>query len=105
MIYSPAFFHRLGSRTLSAAYTLTISDSVILADATTAAFTATLPTAIGATGRQYTIKKTDSSANAVTLGTTSAQTIDGLTTQSLATQWEFLLVASDGANWVIVGND
>lgn len=41
-------------------YTLTVTDSVILADATTAVFQATLPTAVGITGRQYTVKRVNS---------------------------------------------
>ena len=36
--------------TKTTTYTLTVTDSVILADATTAVFQATLPTAVGITG-------------------------------------------------------
>ncbi len=88
--------------TKTAAYTLTATDSVILADATTAAFQVTLPTAVGITGRQYTIKKIDSTANIVTVDGNGSQTIDGATTKILASQWAFIVVVSDGANWVIV---
>jgi hypothetical protein len=88
--------------TKTAAYILTTTDSVILADATTAAFTCTLPTAVGITGRQYTIKRINSGANNVTVGMTSGQTIDGATTKTVGAQWAFLSSESDGANWVIV---
>lgn len=88
--------------TKTGAYTLTVSDSVILADASGGAFTVTLPTAVGITGRRYTIKRISSAANNVTVGTTSSQTIDGVTTKVLSTQYEKVTVVSDGANWMIV---
>lgn len=85
------------------AYTLTTSDAIVLANATSAAFTVTLPsTASVPTGRRFAIKKVDSSANAVSVNTTSSQTIDGGTTYSLSTQWQSLSVVSDGTNWVII---
>ena len=86
-------------------YTATISDHTLTADATSAAFTITLPTAVGITGRIYVIKKTDASGNAVTVGTTSSQTIDGSTTYSLASQYKYVTVQSNGANWVITSNN
>jgi hypothetical protein len=86
----------------TAAYTLTASDSVITADATGGAFTVTLPTAVGIAGRAYTVKKIDASANAVTVGTTSSQTIDGAVTAALSARYQFVTVVSDGANWQIV---
>lgn len=84
------------------AYTLTATDSTVLCNATTAAFTVTLPTAVGIAGRRYAIKKTDSSANVVTVGTTSSQTIDGATTKALSTQYASIDIVSDGANWNII---
>jgi hypothetical protein len=87
--------------TKTAAYTITSADQTVLANATTAAFTVTLPTAIGSTGQLFTIKKTDSSANAVTVATTLSQTIDGAATKSLALQYDAITVQSDNANWLI----
>jgi len=91
-----------GTRVLSTSTSITagVGDHTILVNASGAARTITLPTAIGATGRIYVIKKTDSSANAVTVATTSSQTIDGTTTRSLASQYSTITVQSDGANWV-----
>lgn len=86
-------------------YTATTLDSTITGDATSATFTITLPTAVGIAGRIYTLKKIDVSANAVTVGTTSAQTIDGSTTYTLATQYKYVRVQSDGANWIVIGNN
>ncbi len=91
----------LSSKT--AAYTITVTDSVILGDATTAAFTVTLPTAVGIVGRQYTIKLTSTGANAVTVGTTSSQSVDGTATKTFGSQNASITVVSDGTNWQIVG--
>jgi hypothetical protein len=80
-------------------YTATISDSTIQCDATSGAFTVNLPTASGIPGRLYTIKKIDSSANAITVDGNGSETIDGATTKSLAAQWDWITVQSDGTNW------
>lgn len=91
--------------TKTAAYTITATDSVILADATTAAFTVTLPSAVGITGRQYTLKKIDSSLNAITLAAAGAETIDGAATYALGTQWKYVKITSNGAAWFVTGNN
>jgi hypothetical protein len=65
--------------------------------------TATLPTAVGITGRIYTIKLTVSGTG--TVATTSSQTIDGSTTYSLSSQYKYVSVQSDGANWHIIANN
>jgi hypothetical protein len=86
-------------------YTLTASDYTVTGDATSAAFNITLPTAVGKLGQIYTIKKIDSSGNAVTVNTTSSQTIDASTTYSLASQYKYVTVQSNNANWIIIGNN
>jgi hypothetical protein len=88
----------------TAAYSILPSDSIVLLSAASAAFTSTLPTAVGVLGKSYTIKKIDSTSNVITIGTTSAQTIDGLTTAPLNTQDDTIEVISDGANWQVVSN-
>lgn len=85
--------------TKTATYTLTASDNVINADATTSAFTITLPTAVGVVGRRYTIKRVNGGSNAVTVSTTSSQTIDGSSTYILAVPYSMVEVYSDGSNW------
>jgi hypothetical protein len=86
----------------TAAYTLLLGDEIILADATTAAFTVTLPTAISNAGRKLTVKKTDASANAVTIATTLSQTIDGVSTYVISTRNMSITVVSDGSNWQVI---
>lgn len=79
------------------------SDFLVLCDATSGAFTATLPAAAAAgVGRVFVVKKVDSSGNAVTVGTTASQTIDGVTTKSLASQWSSIRVQSNGTAWFVV---
>jgi hypothetical protein len=82
-------------------YNADLSDDIILCSS--AAFTVTLPTAVGCTGKVFTIKKTDVTlANIITIATTSSQTIDGATTTTLNTQYETLTLQSDGANWQVL---
>jgi hypothetical protein len=87
------------------AYTIAGTDQIITGDASSAAFTITLPTAVARDGQTFTIKKIDNSANAVTLGTTSSQTIDGNTTYTLSARYKYVTVVSDGGNWMIVGGN
>jgi hypothetical protein len=85
----------------SANYTLTTADRFCNVDASGGAVTITLPTAVGCAGREYRVKKIDASANAVTVATTSSQTIDGSATLAITTRYTTLAVYSDGANWSI----
>ena len=86
----------------SADYTATVADEVFLVDATAGAVTVTLPSVSRLAGKSYTIKKTDASANAVTIDGDGSETIDGAATQSLASQWDSVTVVSDGSGWYIV---
>lgn len=74
-------------------------------DASAAGRIMTLPSAVGVRTFKFTIRKKDSSGNAVTVATTSSQTINGSTTYSLASQYDYVTVESDGANWMIVANN
>ncbi len=89
-------------KTVNAAYAVAAADMVLLADATTAAFTITLPdaTTIGA-GRKYFIKKIDAGVNAVTVACTGAQTIDGVATAILRATNDSIIIIGDGTNWRI----
>jgi len=89
-------------KSVTANYTATASDRVILCDATSNSITVSLPSASGITGRVYTIKKVDSSTNTVTVDPAGTETIDGASTYSLSSQWDFVTIVSDGSNWVIV---
>jgi hypothetical protein len=68
---------------------------------TTNAATITLPTAVGVAG-QAVILKNLQTANALTIATTSAQTIDGAAPGTITNGC--LTLESDGANWRIAGS-
>lgn len=83
----------------TAAYGITASDFFVELTANTATFT--LPTAVGVAGKQYIVK--NSGTGVLTLATSSSQTIDGMATKNINTQYMGYRVISDGANWKIIG--
>lgn len=92
-------------RTVTASYSCTIDDEVILADATSGAITITLfdlrqlPI-----GRKYTVKKIDTSANAVTVQGFNSQQIDNAASYVNSTAYQSNDFENDRANgkwWVI----
>lgn len=96
-----------GRRYVSTASSITASwlDHTIDVDATSTGRTITLPSSVGVATFRFTIRKKDSSGNAVTVATTSSQTINGASTYSLASQYKYVTVESDGANWMVVANN
>jgi hypothetical protein len=65
----------------------------------TGTFTITLPTAVS-NSNLYTIKNAGSGT--ITVATTSAQTIDGVSTASLYDQYQSYSIISNNSNWSIV---
>lgn len=83
-------------------YTVAASDNgrLIEADATSGAFTITLPAAATAgNGFEISIKKVDSSSNAVTVDADGSETIDGNTSTSLPNQFDVVSIRSNGTSW------
>lgn len=87
----------------TADYTMTVVDAIASVDASGGAVIITLPTAVGVTGKLYGIKKTDNSANTVTLKGDGTELIDGANTLVLTKLYDYVLVQSTGAKWIIVG--
>jgi hypothetical protein len=83
------------------AYAVNNNNATILVNYPAAPFGVVLPLANTVVGQQYQIKKIDSSSNAVTVSTTSSQTIDGNLTYSLATIYKSVTLQSDGSNYYI----
>jgi hypothetical protein len=80
-----------------------VTNDITLCNASgTSDFNITLPTASLISGKEYIIKKTDSSSNLVRVFTTSFQNIDGATVYILSNQYECLTVVSDGSNWIVI---
>ena len=94
--------------TTSTSPPVTAMDAMILCDATSAAFTHTLPDATKCRGLTATVYKKDSTVNAVTIGTTSSQNIlavgGNVTTIALAAQGNSRTVKSDGVQWYVVAS-
>lgn len=87
---------------VTANYTQSPNDSIILVNATSGAITVTLQPALQCEQKRLTIKKTDSSGNAVTIDANGAETIDGSATKSLATQYKAYELVAQGGSWWIV---
>ena len=87
----------ISTTSITGTTTLTGTSDYVICDATTAAFTLTLPTS-PATGTNYTIKKIDSTAHAVTISGGSTN-IDSATTFLLPAQWNSITVVYNGTQW------
>lgn len=99
--------------TKTTTYTATIADHTILADATAAGFTITLPpvasvyssaasTNGNTTAGILVIKKIDATGNIVTIDGNGSETIDGSLTQSLDAQWEAMIIQAGATGWYIL---
>lgn len=76
---------------------------------TTAAstITATLPAVSSddaTAGRVVTILKIDSGAGSVTIDGDGSETINGATTASLTSQYDYLTLVSDGSEWIVISS-
>lgn len=92
----------LTTASISATTTLDATNHTVLASASGGAITVNLPAAASHSGRRYEIKKTDSSANTVTIDGSGAETIDGAATYVLNTQYQSVTIVSDGTSWFVV---
>ncbi len=89
--------------TKTAAYTVTLADSVLLGDTTGGAFTFTLPVASTCSGKEYTFKKLDASlVNFITINPVSGAQIDGAANLILYLPNWTVKIISDGTNWRIM---
>lgn len=86
---------------VTSTYAILTSDSIVTASS--ASFTLTLPTAVGVTGKTYTIRHAGTSLSQVYTLATNGQTIGGIASgsYSLYTNGEVLSIYSDNANWQI----
>lgn len=95
-------------RKVTEAYTLKDGDSLIIADLTTAAFTATLPKIKAVPdGKEYTFFKLDSSSNALTIDGDGSEQINGATTKSISAQYGMVTIVSDqeANKWLTTGSN
>ena len=85
----------------TADYTAQIDDRVVLADATSAQVTVTIPDATTVRGKWISVKKVDSSGNNVVISPTVGN-VDGAATATITTQYTSRTMISDGSNWWII---
>ena len=88
--------------TITGDTTVTDANVVVFANATSGAIDVTLYLAASNGGRTLTVKKTDSSANAVSILRAGSETIDGATSSILYHQNESVTLISDNSNWMII---
>lgn len=93
---------KLEYKAKTTAYTILESDYLVACNATSAAFTVTLPAAASSDGQVVVVKKTDSSINAVTVDGNSAETIDGVASFYLTLQYESITLLCDATGWHVV---
>ncbi len=88
--------------TQTSSYTITSSDTVVFADATSSNVTITLPAASAMAGYRFYVKRIDNSSHTVTVGRTGSDTIDGMTSFTLDLQYTAFAVTSNGYAWYIL---
>jgi len=92
----------LAVRSISASEDLCATDMFVPVDASAGPVTVTLPPVLGACNQVFFIKKTDASANAVTVACREEETIDGAETYTLSARYETVAVVSDGSAWHVL---
>ena len=82
-------------RNVTAATTMQKNDGMLVCNATAGAITVTLPSPAVGSGQPVTIKKSDATANAITIG----GTVDGVLNRTLPQKSDTLVIQSDGTTW------
>jgi hypothetical protein len=98
--FDTEFFSESGPATLNVDQTT----SCYIVSAFAGAVTVNLPQASTANGAQVTIKKSDNTANLITIQETSGSGPDGRTIK-LSAQYDYITVVSNGANWWITAHN
>lgn len=86
-------------RDVSANDSARADDFLVRVNASAAARTLTLPSALSAARQVLVIRKIDSSVNVVTVQAAGTDLIDGVGSKSLTAQWQTLWLISNGAGW------
>ena len=96
-------------KTVTTTHSIAITEAVLLCEATSGAFTITLPdpstaySGANLTSLTFTISKIDTSANAITIAPFGAETIGGDASFDLLLMNESIELVTDGTNWYIKG--
>jgi hypothetical protein len=92
----------LATSTKTSDYTITGTDVVIFADATSGNVTISLPTAASNSGYRFYVKRIDNSGNTCSVARSASDTIDGQTSVSLNLQYTSMTIVSNGSAWYII---
>lgn len=95
----PAFVNTV--TTVTGNYSAT-TDEVILCNAVSGSLTISLPTAVGVSGKVYSIKKIDSSSHLIFITPNGSEKIDNSGSVIVDSQYVSVTVVSDGTNWWII---
>ena len=87
---------------VSGTYSVLQGGTVILADSTGGAFSVNLPAAADNLDRVIVVKRMNAGANTITIDPNGSETIDGVATHPLTTQYDTIMIISDGSNWSII---
>lgn len=90
-------------RTVETTANVQSGDYLLLCDSTAAPFTITLPPAALVPGRMYAFVKINSGNN-ITVDGYGAETINGSATHTLNSQWNSLMIMSNGVAWFILAD-
>lgn len=96
-----AFSTLTASAPKTGAYTIIDTDRNISVDASGGAVTISLDLAANLSGLEFTVKKIDVSANAVTIDPNGAELIDGTATRVLSSQWDAATFWCDGTQFLL----
>ncbi len=91
----------VSTKAISAAYSASKSDHCLLISTSSGGVTITLPAASAVPFKRYTVKKTTSDANAVTINTGGGN-IDNSASASFTTALGVREIVSDGANYWLI---
>lgn len=80
-------------------YTATATDNALVTNAINNNITITMPSVTAVSGRPYTIKKVDNTANNVTI--TGNATFDGAGSLTLSGQYNYYNLFSNGTEWLL----
>lgn len=92
---------RTSSRAVTGSGSIAPDDYMLLVNASGGAVTLTLPPVGNSPDASFLIKKTDATANTVTVDGSGAETIDGAATKVISSQWEAYQFYSNGTAWYV----
>jgi hypothetical protein len=93
----------LAAQSINAAGNVDPNSSIVVCDGTTATFTLTLPPALLDAGRTlFIVLNVTASSHSVNITPAGSDTIGGTSTKSLSAAGKFVILVSNGTDWIVV---